>query len=213
MSTPLKPRINRGVDTATSTTLTKRAEAVGAAAPTSPIYLNNPTCKAAIDDYVASGPVVVTAEQKVAQIEQQLSQARNSRDAAQQACAASYSAACTQVEKHAVSPSDITTCGFVALDIVKQGLTLPSAILATYDHATGNILIHVQYAGTTKRARKCIVELSPTPVGPTTYVRLDGYGAKRTVPGYAPGTYEVHAATANAQGRSDWFGPVAVIVK
>ena len=28
-----------------------------------------------------------------------------------------------------------------------------------------------------------------------------------------PGTYEVHAATTNASGRSDWFGPVAVIAK
>ena len=72
-------------------------------------------------------------------------------------------------------------------------------------------MVRVQYAD--KKSRPCIVEISPTPVGAATYVRLEGYGVKRAVPGYASSTYEVHAATSNAQGRSDWFGPVAVIVK
>ena len=206
-----KVRINRGVDNASSDALVTRAENVGASAPNSPIYNDNSTCKAAIDEYVASAPAVVAANKKVANLEQQLVQARNDRAAAEKVCSDAYAAACSQVEKHSVTSSDVQSCGFVALDIVKQGLVPPSALTATYDRATGTILIRVQYAD--KKSRKCIVEISPTPAGPATYVRLEGLGLKRSVPGYAPGTYEVHAATANASGRSDWFGPVAVIVR
>lgn len=211
MAASPKVRINRGVDNASSDALVARAETVGTAAPSSPVYTGNSTCKAAIDEFVASGPPVVAANKKVTNLEQQLVQARNDRDALVQVCTSAYVAACTQVEKHSVTQADVESCGFVALDIVKKGLLLPTAILATFERATGNILIHVKYGD--KKSHQCIVEISPTPVGPTTYVRLEGYGVKRTVPGYGPGTYEVHAATANAGGRSDWFGPVAVIVK
>ena len=211
MAASPKVRINRGVDNASSDALVARAETVGTAAPSSPVYTGNSTCKAAIDEFVASGPPVVAANKKVTNLEQQLVQARNDRDALVQVCTSAYVAACTQVEKHSVTQADVESCGFVALDIVKKGLLLPTAILATYDRATGDILIRVKYGD--KKSHQCIVEISPTPVGSTTYVRLEGYGVKRTVPGYGPGTYEVHAATANAGGRSDWFGPVAVIVK
>jgi hypothetical protein len=211
MAASPKVRINRGVDNASSDALVARAEAVGASAPNSPIYTGNSTCKAAIDEYVATAPAVVATNKKVANLEQQLVQARNDRDAAVKVCSDAYAAACSQVEKHSVTRSDVESCGFVALEVVKQGLVLPSSLSATYDRAAGAILIRVQYAD--KKSRKCIVEISPTPVGPATYVRLEGLGLKRSVPGYAPGTYEVRVATANARGRSDWFGPVPVIVR
>jgi len=204
-------RINHSVDTVSGDTLTARAETVGTAAPNSPVYTDNATCKAAIDEFVASGPPVVAADKKVASLEQQLVQARNDRDNLVKACTNAYVAACAQVEKHSVTPGDAESCGFVALDIVKQGLLLPMAILATFERATGDILIHVKYAD--KKSHKCIIEITPTPVGPTTWARLEGTGVKRTVPGYGPGTYEVHAATTNEVGRSDWFGPVEVLVK
>jgi hypothetical protein len=211
MSVSPRVRIARGADTASLGTLSERASTVGANAPTSPLYTG--TTKSLIDEFVASGVAAVAAEAKLSQLEQQVVQARNTRDGAVQTCNNAYTAACTQVEKVAVTPADVASCGFVFLDIVKEGLVLPSAILTKVDPKTGDILLHVQWAGKTKRTHMCIVEISPTPVGPSTYVRLEGFGVKRTVPGYAAGTYAVHAATANAQGRSDWFGPVAVIVK
>src|SRR5262249_17908892 len=152
----------RSIDTASSDALVARAETVGVSAPSSPIYTGNSTCKVTIDEYVASAPAVVAANKKVASLEQQLVQARNERAAAEKVGSAAYAPACSQVEKHSVTPSDVESCGFAPLDIVKQGLILPSAILATYDRATGTILIHVQYAD--KKSHKCIVEISPTPV-------------------------------------------------
>jgi hypothetical protein len=34
-----------------------------------------------------------------------------------------------------------------------------------------------------------------------------------TLKALVPGTYWVHAATSLSDGRSDWFGPVAVVIK
>jgi hypothetical protein len=72
------------------------------------------------------------------------------------------------------------------------------------------MLLHVKFPG---GARKCIVEISPDPIGPATWHRLDGHGATRAVTGFPPGTYWVHAATSLADGRSEWFGPVPIVIK
>jgi hypothetical protein len=117
----------------------------------------------------------------------------------------------SQVEKNSPTPAVLQSYGFLSLEVVKLGAVVPTGIAWSFDHATGLLHIHVQYA--TKGRHTCIVEISPDPIGPTTYHRLDGHGVKRAVPGYGTGTYWVHAATSIADGRSDWFGPVAVVIK
>jgi hypothetical protein len=61
--------------------------------------------------------------------------------------------------------------------------------------------------------RQCAIEISPDPAGPATFKRLDGTGMTRALQGHAAGTWWVRAATLRAKEQSDWFGPVAVIVK
>ena len=109
-----------------------------------------------------------------------------------------------------MTPSDVQSYGFLSLDIVKTGLILPVGILATWNHTKKTIDVHVKYPPGVKK--RCILEISADPVGPSTYRRVDGDGTRRSLAGYAPGTYWIHAATSSSAGRSDWFGPVSVIV-
>ena len=60
---------------------------------------------------------------------------------------------------------------------------------------------------------QCVIAISPDPISATSYVELQGYGRKRSLTGYAPGTYWVRACTTNADKRSAWFGPFPVVVK
>jgi hypothetical protein len=84
-------------------------------------------------------------------------------------------------------------------------------LLAAYDPKKKVIDLHVKFPPS-KRQRRCVIEISTDPIGAATWHRLDGDGAKRTLAGYAPGTYWLRAASSVAAGRSDWFGPVSVIV-
>jgi hypothetical protein len=60
---------------------------------------------------------------------------------------------------------------------------------------------------------KCVIEISPDPVTPTSWLRLAGTGVRRTLSGYAEGTWWIRAAPTVAAEQGDWFGPVAVVVK
>jgi hypothetical protein len=64
-----------------------------------------------------------------------------------------------------------------------------------------------------KGDHKCVIELSPDPVTPTSWVRLEGNGLRRALSGYAEGMWWIRAATSVATEQSDWFGPVAIVVK
>jgi hypothetical protein len=212
MASIKKARVNVGADTASDKALTDRAEAVGTMAILTALYATNAAFKAAIDEYVASGLSFLAAESKVNKLEATLTQARSDRDAARVTCKALHGTAVKQVEANSVTEADVQAYGFVYLDIVKLGLTPPSAIQASQDPKTQLLQIHVKYAGF-GRARRVIIEISPDPVTATSFHRIDGDGVKRALAGYAPGTYWIHAATASADGRSDWFGPIAVVVK
>jgi hypothetical protein len=203
-------RVDIGADTINIKALTDRAQVVGTMAPQTTVYQQTPVFKLAIDEYVASGVTLAASETKVSNLEAELVQARNDRDAAHTACKNCHAAAVTQVEKHNPTPSDLTSYGFKQLEIVKLGGVMPTGILWSYDHKTDLLHLHVKYAG---KARESVVEISTDPIGAATYKRLDGHGAKRALAGYAPGTYWVRAATSLAGGISAWFGPVAVVVK
>ena len=207
---PPPPRVDIGADTASNDALTNRAELVGTTAPLTALYLSSSTFKAAVDGFVASGVAVVASESKVTALESQLTQARFARETARVACKSSHSVLCTQVEQASPTAAAIATYGFVALEVVKLGSVLPTGILWSYDHATGLLDLHVKFAG---KAHAFVIEISPDPIGAATYRRLDGHGVKQSVPNLTPGTYWIHAATSLADGRSDWFGPVAAILK
>jgi len=214
MSNPKKALVARvaiGPDVATDQTLVDRGGVVGTMAVLTTLYTSNAAFKATIDDFVTSTKTLATSQAKVTTLEAQLAQARGDRDQAHLAAEGAHGAAAKAVEKVSVTPADVQSYGFLSLDIVKTGLVLPAGILATYNHTTKTIEVRVKYPPGI-HGKRCILEISPDPVGPTTYHRLDGDGLRRALTGYAPGTYWIHAATSSAGGRSDWFGPIAVIV-
>jgi hypothetical protein len=214
MSKPRKAqaaRVSIGPDTATYQALIDRGGKVGTLAPSTATYQSNTAFKGTIDDFVTSTKTLDTSQTKVSNLEAQLAQARADRDQAQLAAEDAHGAAAKAVEKVSVTPADVQSYGFASLDVVKTGLVLPVAILVAFNHTTKTIDVRVKYPPGI-HGKRCILEISPDPVGPTTYHRLDGDGLRRALTGFAPGTYWIHAATSAAGGRSDWFGPVAVIV-
>jgi outer membrane murein-binding lipoprotein Lpp len=214
MSKPKKALISRvsiGPDVATQQTLIERGGKVGTLAPNTAQYQSNPGFKTTIDEFVTSTQKLDASQTKVSNLEAQLAQARADRDQAQLDAEDAHGAAAKAVEKVSVTPADVQSYGFASLDVVKTGLILPVGILASYNHTTKTIHVHVKYpAGI--HGKRCILEISPDPAGPTTYHRVDGDGIRRALTGFMPGTYWLHAATSAAGGRSDWFGPVSVIV-
>jgi hypothetical protein len=206
----VQPRVDVGADSKNNASLSARAKVVGEMATTTPLYQGNIVFKAAVDDFVVSGITLASSDTKVLNLEAALVQGRADRDVARTNCRDCHAVCVAQVEKNSPTGADLVKYGFAQLEVVKAGSVLPTAILWKLDHATGLMLLHVKFPG---RARKCIVEISPDPIGPTTWHRLDGHGATRTVTGFPPGTYWAHAATSLSDGRSEWFGPVPLIIK
>jgi hypothetical protein len=214
MSNPKKALVARvaiGPDVASDQALVDRGEVVGTMAVLTALYTSNAAFKATIDDFVTAAKDLDTKQTKVATLEAQLAQARGDRDQAHIDAESAHGAAAKAVEKVSVTPADVQSYGFADLDIVKTGLIVPAGVQATYDHATKTIEVRVKYPPGV-HGKRCILEISTDPIGASTYHRLDGDGLRRALTGYAPGTYWIHAATSGAGGRSDWFGPVAVIV-
>jgi hypothetical protein len=204
-------RVAVGADVASDKAFVDRAQAVGAMAVLTALYATNAAFKAIIDEYVASGEALAAAQEKVNQLEAQLALARGERDQQRIVSHSWHAAATKQVELHSATPADVTSYGFVPLEIVKAGSVVPVGILAGYDHKKKVIDVHVQFPPS-KNTRRCILEISTDPIGAGTWHRIDGDGVKRALSGYAPGTYWIRAATSLATGRSEWFGPVSVIV-
>jgi len=205
-----QPRADIGADTKSNASLANRAKVVGEMATTTPLYQSNTVFKAAVDDFVAAGITLAGSDGKVLNLEAALVQARADRDVARTDCRDCHAVCVAQVEKNSPTGADLVKYGFAQLEIIKVGSVMPISILWKLDHNTGLMLLHVKFPG---RARKCVVEISPDPIGPATWHRLDGHGATRTVTGFPPGTYWAHAATSLSDGRSDWFGPVPIVIK
>jgi hypothetical protein len=211
MKKSANPRVAIGADVASDQALAERAQVVGTMAVVTALYTSNAAFKAVIDDFVASGAALAAAQAKVTNLEAQLAQARGDRDQQRVVALDAHGAAVKGVERHSTTVAAIQSYGFAQLEIVKEGAVVPTGILAEYDPKKKVINVHVKFPPG-KRQHRCAVEISTDPVGPATWHRLDGDGVKRALTGYAPGTYWIHAATSVAAGRSDWFGPVSVIV-
>lgn len=144
------------------------------------------------------------------QLDAALIKARSTRDVRRNAYDKAHGLCSANVTNHSTKAEDIHGFGFAVLTRTAQAFGPPADIEAKYDAARGVLRIHVLYA---LGHQPCVIELSPDPAAPGSYTRLDGTGVTRALEGYAPGTWWVRAATLRATGRSDWFGPVAVVVK
>jgi hypothetical protein len=61
--------------------------------------------------------------------------------------------------------------------------------------------------------RTCQVEISTNPSDPASWKRVKGGSGKRTLTGYAPGTYWLRACSVRGADESDYTVAVAVVVK
>jgi hypothetical protein len=188
-----------------------RAATVGQMAVGLPQYTSDPLFKGAIDALVTAGVALGAAVGHVTTFNAELDGARGARATARTAFRKANGSAVEQVEKYAKTPADIAACGYVALDEKGQLLVEPTAILAVFDPVKELVNVRVKYPKGVHCM--CVIAVSPSPVGPATYVELPAHGRKQSLSGYAPGTYWIRACTIRARVRGPWFGPVSVIVK
>jgi hypothetical protein len=199
-----------GADQASDDAAIHRSKVVGNMAVNTPRYQNDPTFKAVINDQVQAGVDLNTAAIDVSLILASLAKVRGVLDAKRQDWRRANGAAIKQVEKTFPTEQEIQSYGYSVLTPSNSGLVAPSDIVVRYDLAKALLRIHVRWSS---RGQKCVIEISTDPIGEGTWVQLDGSGCLRALSGYAPGTYWVRAATVRAKAQSEWFGPVAVIVK
>lgn len=202
--------VDVGADKLSIKTRTDRAGVVGKMAPATPLYQSDPLFKDTVDKLVQSGVDLGIAETEVVQLEASLVKARSSLDVRRSAFDKAHGLCAAHVETNSGKPEDVHGLGFAVLVKTAQAFAPPVNIEARYDGARDVLRIHVIY---TSGQHQCAIEISPDPVTAGSYKRLDGTGVTQTLSGYAPGTYWVRAASVRSKDRSDWFGPVAVVVK
>jgi hypothetical protein len=203
-------RVDTSVDTANSKAFTDRAAKVGEVAPSADLYNKQSDLKAALDALAAEGPQLVAAEAQVVKDEAQASKSRGARDALLLSISGTYNVAVATLEKHARNAADVTDCGFEKLERKHYPVIAPVDVLVKFDKAKERIDVNVKHA---PGMHACHVELSPEPVGPNTWKRLDGIAAEYHLTGYAPGIWWVRAQSVRGAEVSPWFGPVSVTVK
>ena len=202
--------VDVGADKVSIKTRSDRAVIVGKMATVTPLYQSDPFFKDTVDKLVHAGQDLDSADAVVTQLEAELIKARSTRDVQRSAYDKAHGLCSISVETHSARSEDVHGFGFAVQSRATQVFAPPASVEARYDAAKGVIRIHAHYAS---GHHQCAIEISPDPVGPGSYKRLDGSGVTQTLAGYAPGTYWVRAATVRAKDRTDWFGPVAVVVK
>ena len=205
-----RPRAARGADTESIKTRTDRSGVVGATGPNGALWAV-PAVKDAGTVLVAAGTNLSAGEQLVNNLLAQLRTARKNLIGLTLTWDAAHGVFVTNVEANAKVPADITGSGLLLADRTPHLLEPPMGLLAMFDLKKSLIRATVQRPAPGKQM--CLVEISPDPVGPATFKALKGYGARRTLSGYAPGTWWLRAALVDAGDQSDYFGPVSVIVK
>ena len=202
--------VDMGIDKVSDQSRTARAAIVATMALKTPLYGTDTAFKDAIDKLVQSGLDLTASSAQLGKLEAELAMARATHDARVNAYDKAYGVSAASVESHSTKPEDIQSYGFAVLSKTAQPLVPPADVRVRFDAAKGLIRVRVIYPS---GRHMCAVEISPNPVGPDTFVRVDGTGAIRALAGYAPGMWWIRAATLRAKEQSDWFGPVAVIVK
>ena len=203
-------RVDLGGDKDSDKTRIRRASVVSSLAILTPLYQSDLSFKDSVDKLVQAGTDLATAESQVNQLEATLVKARGSRDTKRNAYDKAHSVCAAKVESLSTIPEDVQSYGFAVLSKNAPGIVPPSDIVVKYDVAKGAIRVRVIYLSGKYR---CAIEIGSDPKDPASFKRVDGAGMTRALHGYAAGTWWIRAATLSAKEQSDWFGPVAVLVK
>ena len=205
-----KVRVNVRVDKLNTQSRTERAVKIGQLLSSFPLYQQIPTLKEAMDALLRDGASLATADDQVAKDEAQAMKSRAIRDAITRDFDASYDIVVSNLEKYAQKPADVESAGFLALERTKHQVMPPRELKAEFDYTKNVLQIRVKRA---KGMQASFVEISPDPIGPNTYKRLDSIGTTHELKNYAPGTYWIRAASVRGAEMSPWLGPISVTIK
>jgi hypothetical protein len=203
-------RVDTGVDKQTTKTRTDRATKVATVAPGSPLFQSQPAIKDASASLILAGNDLSDADHGVTAAEAVVAQKRGEREAKRAAFDAAYDIFTALVSRHVETPEQIQGLGLDVFDRTSHTLVPPVEVSARFDTVKSLLRIYVKQA---PGKQACVVDVSQNPADPASWKRIPGIGANRALPGYAPGTYWLRAASVRASEQSDFTTPIPVVVK
>jgi hypothetical protein len=183
---------------------------LGARITGSTLCQNQPSVMAACTDVVSAGAALAGKEAGVKDAEAKLAALREERDEAQDAFDRCFGFLVAGVEKHALSAGEITALALALADRKTHALLPPLGLDATFDPARHAVLVEVTMP---PGKATCLVEVSTNPADPASWRRVPGHGARRSISGYAPGTYWFRALCTRGNDDSDYIDAVSVQVR
>ena len=205
-----KLRVNVQPDKESTKSRTERTVKIGQLLPSFTLYQQQPNLKEAMDALLRDGTALQAADDQVAKDDAQAQKSRAVREGLTRDFDASYDIVVSNLEKYARTPADIESAGFLLGARVSHPMVPPHDLKAEFDYKKNFLLIRVKKA---KGMQAAYVEISPDPVGPNTYKRLDGIGNTHEVKDYPPGTYWIRTASVRGSEMSPWLGPISVTIK
>jgi hypothetical protein len=181
-------------------------------APQNPLF-QNATIAASYAALSAKGATFTTSIANAAASEAQFKLSNGARDLARTGFDLELTNFNTLVENNATSEADLTSMGLVPLSVTRSAKTMPGApeaVLVRPGHEHGKARVAVQGKG---RLGNFVAQVSPDPIGPSTWTSLPGTGKSRDLSGYASGTkLWVQFAQVRWGLQGPWSTPVMVII-
>ena len=175
--------------------------------------ITNAAVAASYAALVAKGTTLTTTVASVAANEKVLKASIGARDIARAAFDLELSSYKTLVENLSTSAADVQSMGLVPLIVTRASKAPPDppgALVVKLGKVHGKARVAVQGNG---NLGTFVAEVSPDPVGPSTWSPLPGTGKERRLSGYATGTkLWVHFAAVRWGMQSAWSVPVLLII-
>ena len=175
--------------------------------------IQNPTIAASYASLSTKGATFVTSVANASASEQQWKADAAVRDVARVAFDLEVTNFKTLVENNATSAADLTGMGLTELVVTRSAKTMPDAPAAVLvrpgkEHGKARVAVDGKgYLGS------FVAQVSPDPIGPSTWTPLPGTGKSRNLSGYASGTkLWVQFAQVRWGLQSPWSAPVMVII-
>jgi hypothetical protein len=207
---PTKLHVDASMHKSTVTTRITAGTKVASTAPKSAVYQSVAVVKQAADDVSTTTAALQTSNENVVTAEAALAAARSVRDATILTFDTKYELFATTVEANVTTEQEVTGLGATLAARTLHPLEAPLGVKVTYDDAKGLIKVRVTPA---PGLRQVVLEMSAEPITATSWETLPGYGLRRSLSGYAAGTYWLRVASMRKSQQSAFTAPVSVVVK
>lgn len=179
-------------------------------AASSPIWAAHPDLQDAGKALIAAGADLSGADLAFQGALKVVETTRDTRETKLIAWNSEFDLYATLVEKYSKKAEDLSALALSALSRTEYPLVAPIKIDLRYDRTLYLIRVHVHLP---EGLEACEIEMSPDPITATSWQRLVGHGAKRTVKSPTPGTWWFRAASERAEEQSAFTDPVSIVVK